>query len=106
MQREPFEFSGFVKNFGSPAVRLRRGLDVAQHGADVNRLAVVAAVIFAEPFHYGDQTATASVSQPVSPQPQPVSSWSLKPWLSQFGSRPRSLSICKSFSTGWFSVVR
>jgi len=30
---------------------LRRRFDVAQHGADVNRLAVVAAVIFAELLH-------------------------------------------------------
>ena len=30
---------------------LRGGLDVAQHGADVNRLAVVAPVIFAEFLH-------------------------------------------------------
>ncbi len=30
---------------------LRGGLDVAQHGADVNRLAVVAAVVFAEFLH-------------------------------------------------------
>ena len=39
------------------------------------------------------------------PQPQALVSWSLK-WLSQLGSRPRSLSICRSFSTGWFRVVR
>ena len=33
-------------------------------------------------------------------------SWSAKPWLSQSGSRPRSRSIWRSFSTGWLSVVR
>jgi threonine aldolase len=32
-------------------VRSGRGFDVVQHGADVNRLAVVTAVIFAKLFH-------------------------------------------------------
>ena len=32
-------------------MRLRRGFDVMEHGADVNRFAVVAAVIFAEFLH-------------------------------------------------------
>ena len=32
-------------------MHLRGGLDVAQHGADVNRLAVIAAVIFTELLH-------------------------------------------------------
>jgi hypothetical protein len=32
-------------------VLLRRGFDVAQDGADINRLAVVTAVIFAKPLH-------------------------------------------------------
>jgi len=36
---------GFVKQVGRPAVFLRRDFDVAQHAADVNRLAVIAAVI-------------------------------------------------------------
>ena len=40
-----------MKNFRSPAVRLRRKLDVAQDSADVNRLAVVAAKIFAKLLH-------------------------------------------------------
>ena len=51
MQREPFEFTGFMKDFRNPAVRLRRRRDRAQPGADVNRLAMVAAVIFAELLH-------------------------------------------------------
>ena len=33
---------------------LRGGFDIAQDGADVNRLAMVTAVIFAEPFHIYD----------------------------------------------------
>jgi hypothetical protein len=33
---------------------LRGDFDIAQDGADVNRLAVIAAVIFAEPFHIYD----------------------------------------------------
>jgi hypothetical protein len=32
-------------------VLLRGGFDIAQDGADVNRLAAVTVVIFAEPFH-------------------------------------------------------
>ena len=51
MQREPFEFARLVKNFRSPAVRLRRRRDRAQPGADVNRLTMIAAVIFAELLH-------------------------------------------------------
>ncbi len=51
MKCEPFEFSGFVKNFRSPAVLSRRSFDVAQHGANINRLAVIAAMIFAELLH-------------------------------------------------------
>ena len=51
MQREPFEFSTLVENFRSPAVLLRRRFDIAQHGADVNRLAEIAAKIFTELLH-------------------------------------------------------
>src|SRR5476651_2017378 len=51
VQRKQFQAAGCVKQFGSPAMRLRGGFDVAQHGADVNRLAVIAAVIFAELLH-------------------------------------------------------
>ena len=51
MEGEQVEFALLSKRFGSPAVLLRGGFDVAQHGADVNRLAVVTAVIFAKPFH-------------------------------------------------------
>ena len=51
MQREQFEVADFVKQFRSPTMLLRRRFHVTQHGADVNRLAVVAAVIFAELLH-------------------------------------------------------
>ena len=51
MQREPFELGIFMKNFRTPAVRQRGDFDLSQDGADVNRLAVVAAVIFAELLH-------------------------------------------------------
>ena len=51
MQREPVEPSGFVKDLWKPVVRLRRGPDVAQYGTDVNRLAVVAAMVFAKLLH-------------------------------------------------------
>ena len=40
---------------------------------------------------------TASVSHFPFSQPQTPSCWSLNPWLSQLGSRPRSLSICNLF---------
>ena len=51
MKREQFEFADVVKHFRSPAVQLRGSFDIAQRGADVNCLAVVAAVIFAEFLH-------------------------------------------------------
>ena len=51
MKREPFEFSRVMKNFRSPAVLLRRRFDVAQHGANINRLAEIAAKIFTEFLH-------------------------------------------------------
>ena len=47
MQREEVEFALLTERFGSPTVLPRHGFDVAQHGADVNGLAVIAAVIFA-----------------------------------------------------------
>jgi hypothetical protein len=40
-----------VKNFRSPAVLLRGGFDLAQHGAEGDRLAMVTAVIFAKFLH-------------------------------------------------------
>jgi hypothetical protein len=43
-----------MESFRSQAVRLRRDFDLAQHGAEVNPLAVVAAVVFAESLHHGD----------------------------------------------------
>ena len=51
MKGEQVEFALPAKNLGCPAVLLRGGFDVAQHGAEVKGLAVVAAVIFAKPFH-------------------------------------------------------
>ena len=51
MQLMPFETILLVENFRSPAIRLRGGYDLAQHSVDVNRLAVVAAVIFAKLLH-------------------------------------------------------
>jgi len=51
MEREQFQAAGLVEQLGSPAVGQRGGFDVAQHGMDVNRLAVVAAVIFAKLLH-------------------------------------------------------
>ena len=51
MQCEQSQVAGFVKQFGGPTVRLRGGLDIPQHGADVDRLAVVAAMISAELLH-------------------------------------------------------
>jgi hypothetical protein len=51
VQRGQFEFAGVMENFRRPAMSLRGGFDRAQHGADVNRLAVVAAVVFAELLH-------------------------------------------------------
>ena len=51
MQRGPFKIAVRVKNFRSPAVLPRGGFDLAQHGVEGNRLAVVAAVIFAKFLH-------------------------------------------------------
>ena len=51
MQGEQVERVLLTKRLDSPAVLLRRNFDVAQDGANVNRLAVVTAVIFAKPFH-------------------------------------------------------
>jgi len=51
MESKEFEFACFMKNFRSPAVLPRGDFDIAQDGADINRLAVVAAMIFAELFH-------------------------------------------------------
>ena len=54
MEGEEVEFALFTKRLGGPSVLLRGGFDVAQDNADVNHLAVVAAVIFAKPFHIYD----------------------------------------------------
>ena len=54
MEREQVEFTLLAERFGGPALLLCGDLDIVQHGADVNRFAVVAAVIFAESFHAGN----------------------------------------------------
>src|ERR1019366_2305095 len=51
MQRDQFEFAGVVKNFRSPAMLWCRNFDLAQHGADVNRLAEVTIFVFTESQH-------------------------------------------------------
>ena len=51
MEGEQVEIALSSKSLGGPAVLLRRGFDVAQDGADVNRLAAVTVVIFAELLH-------------------------------------------------------
>jgi hypothetical protein len=55
MKSEQLEFACVVKNFRSPAVRLGGGFDITQHGANVNGLAVVTAVIFTEPLHFNSR---------------------------------------------------
>lgn len=67
MQREQFQVAGFVKQFRRPAVLLRGGLEVAQHGADVYRLAVVAAVVFAEFLHADNLTQRRKDANRISP---------------------------------------
>ena len=54
MECEQMEFALLAEYLRSPTVLFGRGFDVAQHGANVNRLAVVTAVIFAESFHAGN----------------------------------------------------
>src|ERR1019366_1998340 len=51
MQRAQFEFAGAVKNFRSPAMLWCRNFDLAQHGADVNRLAEVTIFVLTEREH-------------------------------------------------------
>src|ERR1035441_1622546 len=51
MQRGPFKIAVRVKSFRSPAVLPRGGFDLAQHGVEGNRLAVIGAVIFAKFLH-------------------------------------------------------
>jgi len=51
MRGVPFELAVGVEGFSSPA-GLRRGrFDLAQPGADVNRLAVIGAVVFVQSLH-------------------------------------------------------
>ena len=51
MEGEQAEFALLAKSFDGPAVLPGGDFDEAQHGANVNRLAVVTAVIFAQTFH-------------------------------------------------------
>lgn len=51
MEGEQVEIALPPKRLECPAMLLRGGFDVAQDGADVNRLAVVATMIFAELLH-------------------------------------------------------
>jgi hypothetical protein len=51
MEDEQVEIALPPKRLGGPAVLLRGGFDFAQDSADVNRLAMVATVIFAKPLH-------------------------------------------------------
>jgi hypothetical protein len=51
MEGEQVEIALLAECLGGPAVLLRGDFDIAQDGADVNRLAAVTAVIFTEPFH-------------------------------------------------------
>ena len=51
MEGEQVEFVLLSICLGGPAVLLCGGFDVAQDGADVNRLAVVTAVIFIQTLH-------------------------------------------------------
>ena len=53
VQRGPAKFALRVENVRGPAVGWRRRLDGAQHGLDVNPLAVVAVVVFSEFLHAG-----------------------------------------------------
>jgi hypothetical protein len=46
MEGEQVEIVLPFKRLGGPAVLLRGGFDLAQDGADVNRLAVIAAMVF------------------------------------------------------------
>ena len=78
MQREPFESAGLVENFRRPAVLLRRRFDFAQHGADVNRLAVIAAMIFAELLHAENFTQRAASAKKI---PRAKSVWHGQKWL-------------------------
>ena len=49
LEGEPLEFAGFVENLRSPTVLLCGSFDLAQDGADVDRLAVITTVIFTKP---------------------------------------------------------
>jgi len=62
MQRQPFEISLRVENFRRPTIFLCGGCDVALNGANINRLAVVTAVVFAKFLHAVETLAIVSAS--------------------------------------------
>ena len=51
MQGDQIEPALLAEGFNRPTLLLRRDSKVTQHGMDLNRLAVVTAVIFAKLFH-------------------------------------------------------
>jgi hypothetical protein len=63
MEREGVELRRLAKHLGTPAVLLRGGFDITQHGADVNRLAVVAAVVFAGLLHTWNFTQRRKIAK-------------------------------------------
>jgi hypothetical protein len=51
LQGQPFEITSLVEDLRSPAILLRRGFEVTQHGANINRFAEVCTLVFAESLH-------------------------------------------------------
>ena len=74
MQREPLETVLLVKYFRRPAVLPRCRFGLAQHGPDVNPLAVIAAVVFAKLLHTETFTQTRPDAKEISPRCKDVSS--------------------------------
>ena len=66
MQGDQIEFSLLAERLGYPAVLVCGGFDIMQHGADVNRLAVVTTVIFAELLHEGNFTQSRGDAKEIS----------------------------------------
>ena len=75
MQREPFEFIVDEKRFLRPAVLLGGGFQLAQHGVDVNPLAVIAAVVFAEFLHAGNVTQRRKDAKKFMQQSRKAARW-------------------------------
>jgi hypothetical protein len=50
-QRDQFEFFGFEKGLGTPAVLAGGDFHIAENGANVDCFSVIATVVFAEPLH-------------------------------------------------------